>query len=286
MSLRALPAAKNLARPEKADWDPPADALCRWAERPQAAEATDPGVISIYDVIGSDWYGDGWTSKRLAGVLRSIGGNPVTVNINSPGGDVFEGIGIYNLLREHPAKVTVKVMGLAASAASIIAMAGDEILMGTGTEMMVHKAWGMVVGNSDDFAAAVDIFKTFDSSLAEIYAARTGKTEAEILKLLAGGGRGADGTWMTASEAVAQGFADGMMPDAAGSSAPAAIAAPGITARRRVDALLAQTGLPRGERRRLVRDIAGTPRAADDAMPSAGDDLAAPLRQLLATLRT
>ncbi|TKA83994.1 Clp protease ClpP, partial [Sulfitobacter sp. 15WGC] len=77
--------------------------------------------------IGGGDYGDGVTSKRIAGALRSIGERDVRVDINSPGGDFFEGVAIYNMLREHKAKVTVNVLGLAASAASVIAMAGDEI---------------------------------------------------------------------------------------------------------------------------------------------------------------
>src|SRR5690606_23214700 len=121
--------------------------LAKWAERPQAAEGDDPNTISIYDVIGEDWWtGGGFTAKRAAAALRSIGKNPVTVNVNSPGGDMFEGIAIYNLLREHPAEVTVNVMGLAASAASIIAMAGDKINVALGSFVMIHNAWGIVIG--------------------------------------------------------------------------------------------------------------------------------------------
>ena len=105
-------------------------AIDRWKPEVHAA-ADDDNSISIYDVIGEDfWTGEGVTVKRIDAALRKIGNRDVVVNINSPGGDVFEGIAIYNRLREHPAKVQVKVMGLAASAASIIAMAGDEIQIG------------------------------------------------------------------------------------------------------------------------------------------------------------
>src|SRR5690606_25853470 len=108
MSLRKLPEAKAPPRPKNFQWDAPSDVLAKWADRPHAAEADEPNTISIYDVIGEDWWtGGGFTAKRMAAALRSIGKNDVTVNINSPGGDMFEGIAIYNLLREHPAKVTV-----------------------------------------------------------------------------------------------------------------------------------------------------------------------------------
>jgi ATP-dependent Clp protease protease subunit len=85
----------------------------------------------MYDVIGEDfWSGGGVTVNRVDAALRQIGNQDVEVHINSPGGDMFEGIAIYNRLLEHPGKVTVKVLGLAASAASIIAMAGEEVLIG------------------------------------------------------------------------------------------------------------------------------------------------------------
>ncbi len=88
------------------------------------AAATDDNSISVFDVIGQDYWGEGVTAKRIAGALRAMNGADVTVNINSPGGDMFEGLAIYNLLREYEGRVTVKVLGIAASAASVIAMAG------------------------------------------------------------------------------------------------------------------------------------------------------------------
>ncbi len=155
MSLRKLPEIKALQRPDGVDWEPPSEAWSRWAGAPLAAEADDPTTISIYDVIGEDfWTGGGFTSKRMGAALRSIGAKDITVEVNSPGGDMFEGVTIYNMLREHPAKVTIDVMGWAASAASVIAMAGDEIRMGLGTFMMVHNAWGVVVGNRHDMRSA------------------------------------------------------------------------------------------------------------------------------------
>lgn len=96
--------------------------------------------------------GRGVTAKRISAALRAIGNNDVVVNINSPGGDMFEGLAIYNLLRSHSGKVTVNILGIAASAASIIAMAGDEVQMGRGAFLMIHNCWAVGVGNRHDFA--------------------------------------------------------------------------------------------------------------------------------------
>lgn len=87
--------------------------------------------------------GEGVTAKRISAALRAIGEQDIVVNLNSPGGDMFEGLAIYNLLRAHSGKVTVNILGIAASAASIIAMAGDEIKMGRGAFLMIHNCWAM-----------------------------------------------------------------------------------------------------------------------------------------------
>lgn len=271
MSLRKLPEVK-VSRPQAYQGDTRADALERW--RPMAAES-DAATISIFDVIGEDWWtGEGVTAKRIAGALRSIGKNPVTVSINSPGGDMFEGLAIYNLLRDHPAQVNVKVMGLAASAASIIAMAGDRIEMGLGSFLMIHNSWGVVVGNQDDLRNASDTFAEFDAAMAGIYAARTGKKVEEIGKLMA------EETWLRAEAAIEAGFADSTFeaPDYDGKADPA------MKARAALDASLARAGLPRSERRRLLREAAGMPSAARTATPSAGFDVGA-VQRLIATIK-
>lgn len=289
MSLRTLPAPRAFEAPAKVSWDSPADALSRWADAPQAAEADEPATISIYDVIGEDWWtGEGVTAKRIAGALRSIGASAVTVNLNSPGGDMFEGLAIYNLLREHPAKVTVRIVGLAASAASIIAMAGDEVLMGTGTQMMIHRAWGLALGNHHDFVEAAALFDTFDRSMAEVYAARTGKDETAILAMLDGPSKASDGTWLTAAEATAEGFADGTFtsgtPD--GEAKAQAMQPREVIARRRIDAALAKAGIPRTERRALQSEAkGGMPGAVSTVTPGA-DDWTVAARLLTETMRS
>jgi ATP-dependent Clp protease protease subunit len=286
MSLRKLPEPKSLDRPGGYSWDAPSDALGRWTESPLAAEADDPNTISIYSVIGEDgWTGDGFTSKRMAAALRGIGRNAVTVNINSPGGDMFEGLAIYNLLREHPASVTVKVMGVAASAASIIAMSGDDVLMGTGSVLMIHNAWGMVIGNRHDFADAAGVFETFDRSMAAIYAARTGLAEDEVMTLLDGASRASDGTYMTAAQAIEKGFADGEFEAGGNASARAGIPSE-VMALRRLDAALAKSGLPRTERRALLAEAKGGMSGAASTVTRDADALATGLFGLLSSIRS
>lgn len=280
MSLRKLPKVEALARPKNYQFDPPSDVLAKWAERPLAADSSEDTTITMFDVIGEDfWTGGGVTAKRISAALRAIGDRDVTVKINSPGGDMFEGIAIYNLLREHPARVSVQVMGFAASAASIIAMAGDEITMGLGTFLMVHNAWGNVVGNKNDMREAADLFDSFDAALVDIYEARTGLKRSEIVKLMD------NETFMGPSEAVDKGFADAVDDglEAAAASQNA------VHSRRRMDALLAKQGIPRSERRRMLREAIG---GTQDAVPTVtqdadhDDELIAAAQRLILTLRS
>lgn len=273
MTLRKLPEVKAFTRPESYQHDAPAEALDKW--QPRAAEAGG-NVISVYDVIGEDpWSGEGVTARRVAGALRSIGQNAVTVNVNSPGGDMFEGLAIYNLLREHPAEVTVKVMGLAASAASVIAMAGDKIEMGLGSMFMVHNSWGLVMGNQNDMREASETFAEFDAAMADIYAARTGADRADIEAMM-----NAE-TWLRAERAIEVGFADATFEAPAYENDEVAGK---MKARARLDATLAKTGMPRVERRSLLKEAAGMPGATGTATPSAGFDTGA-LSRLLETLK-
>lgn len=278
MSKIKLPKPQAFERPDGLETDAPSVALERWAGSPMAAEADNPDTISIYEVIGEDWWtGGGVTAKRVAAALRSIGKNDVTVNINSPGGDMFEGLAIFNLLAEHPASVHVRIMGWAASAASIIAMAGDTIEMGVGSFMMIHNCWGMVVGNQSDMRDAAETFAQFDAGLTDVYEARTGVDRDEIAALMEAE------TFMSANDAVERGFATGTFERSGDEETEnESQARAEVTARRRVDALLAKSGLPRSERRKLLREMAGTPGAAGTDTPSAVFDDAL----VAATLKT
>lgn len=283
MSLRKLPEAQVFARPQNYQWDAPSDVLTKWAEHPLAAvpDADGDTTISMFDVIGEDgWSGGGVTVNRISAALRSIGSKDITVRINSPGGDMFEGIAIYNLLRAHPAKVTVEVLGWAASAASIIAMAGDEIRMGLGSFMMIHNAWGLVIGNRHDMREAAILFDQFDGALADIYEARTGMKHADIEQLMDAE------TFMAAAQAVKYGFAD-VVDDAEihPETNASAQVRPEIHAKRRIDAALAQQGISRAERRKMFCQIAGTHDAADTAMHDAGIPTAA-IQRLIQAIRS
>lgn len=164
----------------------------------------EAGSSELYleGVIASEsWYDDEVSPKQFRDELDKVSG-AITVRINSPGGDVFAGMQIYNMLKDRNGDVTVIVDALAASAASFIAMAGDKIIMNTGSMMMVHKASTIAWGNEDEMQQVIEMLRKTDDSIISVYAARTGKSKEEIKQLLA------DETWMTAEEAVEMGFAD------------------------------------------------------------------------------
>lgn len=285
MSLRKLPEAKTFQRPQNFQWDAPSDVLAKWAETPLAASDDSDTSISVFDVIGDDpWTGGGVTAKRVAGALRAIGNKDVTVKINSPGGDMFEGIAIYNLLRAHPAKVSVEILGWAASAASIIAMAGDKIAMGTGTFMMVHNAWGVVIGNRHDMVEASSLFESFDGAIADIYEARTGLNRKAIEKLMDAE------TFMGPTEAVKQGFADYADDAISAAASNSKNVDPALSARRVTEAALARAGFSRDKRSELLTEIGASVAQRDasrqnDAPRDASVDPAAVLR-LIQTMKS
>ena len=267
MSLRKLPEIRADHRLSAAQFDLRPDALERWKPEVKAAESGDAS-ISIYDAIGESWDGTGVTSKRIGAALRAIGENPVTVNVNSPGGDFFEGVAIYNLLREHKAKVTVRVMGLAASAASIMAMAGDEILMGDGAFLMIHNAWAVAIGNRHDMAQAAQHLEPFDSAMASVYASRTGMSVAEVATLMD------KETWINSAQAVEDGFATGVLDRAEITKDPKAQGERKALAL--IEASMARAGHSRSVRRDALKALfSGTPSAAEEtATPGAGETAA------------
>lgn len=166
------------------------------------AQAAGESELIIEGVIASEsWYEDDVTPKMFRDELKEHPGD-VTVRVNSPGGDVSAGISIYNMLNEHEGNVTIKVDGLAASIASLIAMAGDKIVMLPGSMMMVHNPWTFAAGNADDMAQVVEMLEKTGESMIPIYSARTGQSEEKIKELLKAE------TWLTAQDAVDLGFAD------------------------------------------------------------------------------
>lgn len=220
--------------------------MARWDKTLAVVEEKN-NTINIFDVIGADFMGEGFTAKRMSAALRSIGADKdVVVNLNSPGGDFFEGATIYNLLAEHKGHVTVNVSGLAASAASVIAMAGDTIKISKVGFLMIHNAWGMIVGNRHEMTQAAEVFEKFDGTMRDLYAARTGLDVKEVEKLMDGE------TWLNASDAIEKGFANEVIEvksvDAKDSDKKAK-----AMAKRTIEMALAKQGLSRQEREEVFQ---------------------------------
>lgn len=270
MSKRDLPTARLPLNRVGLGFDLSVSALERWQPGVRAAAADAAGTINIFGVIGEDWFSmEENTASRIGGELRAMAGRDVVININSPGGDFFEGLAIYNLLREHKGAVTVQVMGLAASAASIIAMAGDTILVPRAGFIMIHNVWVLAIGNRHDLREAADLLEPFDAVVADIYSARTGIDAGEISAML---DREA---WIGGSEAVEKGFADELLPSDQITADPAG-GGDGTPAAHKLDAAMAKAGVPRAERRRLIKELkGGMPGAAlDTGKPGAAEQAA------------
>ncbi|WIM56109.1 Clp protease ClpP [Pantoea anthophila] len=265
MTLKSLPAAPAGRPSALSNRDLPSAAMERWNGGIKAAKP-DENSISVFDVIGSDYWGDGVTASRIAGALRSMNGADVTVNINSPGGDMFEGLAIYNLLREYEGKVTVKVLGLAASAASIIAMAGDDIQIGRGAFLMIHNCWVYAMGNRHDLEQIAADMAPFDKAMGDIYTYRSGMNADDVAKMMD------SETYIGGSDAVDKGFADRLLSAdeiSDDDDSPEA-------ALRKLDALLAKTDTPRSERRKLLKALSGSKPGAvanPEGTPSATNEV-------------
>jgi ATP-dependent protease ClpP protease subunit len=171
-------------------------------------------IIRLYDPIDS-WGGMwGVSAKEVADALDDlpVGVTEIRVLINSPGGEVFEAIAVMNLLRAHPARVVTVVQGLAASMASCIAISGDEVVMAPNSELMIHDAWGLCVGNAAEMRTMADELDHFSDNLASVYAAKAGGSKPDWRAVMSGE------QWYSAEEAVAAGLADrvGQVEDPAG----------------------------------------------------------------------
>lgn len=157
--------------------------------------------IFIYDEIG----GWGIMAADFVRELQAIDAPTLLVRLSSPGGEVFEALAILNSLRQHPATVRVVVEGLAASAASVIAMAGDTIEVAPGAMMMIHDAMGVAVGNAAEVRSLADLLEKTSANIADIYAERAGGTAEEWRTAMLAE------TWYNADEAVAAGLADSVL---------------------------------------------------------------------------
>lgn len=162
--------------------------------------------IVIYAGIGTDWWNDGSmiSAKNFSEELKKLPDTVKTLNIrvNSPGGDVFDGIAIYNRLKQHKAKKVVYIDGLAASIASVIALAGDEIVMGEGALFMVHLPWTFAMGNRTDLDNVINRLTDVEEQMIGIYSKKTKLSRTEVRAMLEAE------TWMDADESIDKGFAD------------------------------------------------------------------------------
>ena len=171
------------------------------------------------EIVSGQDYTDFWTASRTKGAqtfrreLEACG--PVTVYINSPGGDVFAGAAMYSALLEHPHKVTVKIMGIAASAASVVAMAGDEVLISPVGYMMIHDPWSYVVGNAREMEHEAQVLREIGEGIVAAYQKKTGET------------------YMNAQSAIENGFCDGLFTPDEDKAALAQASAPAASMRGR-----------------------------------------------------
>ncbi|MCW6653706.1 Clp protease ClpP [Aerococcaceae bacterium NML210727] len=147
------------------------------------------------------WEDDQVVDEQTVRAALAESNVPLTIRLNSPGGDVFEGISIYNLLKDSERDITVEVTALAASAASIIAMGADKVIMCKGSSLMIHEATSLAYGNKADIRKVLNALETIDDSLVSIYVERTGNTVDQINDWLN------EEKWFTAEEAVKNGFA-------------------------------------------------------------------------------
>jgi ATP-dependent Clp endopeptidase proteolytic subunit ClpP len=201
----------NFQRPSQAQ-------IGRWYEIKNLA--TDTVEVSIFDEIGY-W---GVTASDFVKDLQGVSAKNITLHINSPGGDVFDGLAILNSLRQHPATVNVIIDGLAASAASFIAMAGDSVVIAPNAMVMIHEASGLVMGNSQDMTEMAALLDKTSANIASVYAQRAGGDVESWRQAMR------TETWYSDQEAVDAGLADQILgadsPTARSAAKPQAVVQP------------------------------------------------------------
>lgn len=166
--------------------------------------------IDVDGVIGEDWWD--WedpkknTAETIRKQLRDLDVTNITVNVQSPGGDVGDGVAIYDLLAEHKADVTTKIYGLTASAATIVSQAGTRRLMSSASRMLIHRAWTIALGNRNNFAAALEALDSMDDMISGVYATNGTKDKEEYLAEM--NQNNGDGRWLSADQALELGLID------------------------------------------------------------------------------
>lgn len=173
------------------------------------AKSKTKAEIVVYGPIGDSWDGSGVSAKQFSDILKALpeGTKEIDLRLNSPGGDCFDGMTIYNRLKQHPAKVTVYIDGLAASMASIIMLAGDQVIMGEGALVMIHLPWTMTFGNRKDIEATTERLMDIEEQMVSLYAKKTKLSRPEIKSMLE------KETWMDSAEAKEFGFIDSTMEE-------------------------------------------------------------------------
>ncbi len=169
---------------------------------PKIVNGTTSDQLFLYGDIGASWFGEGITAQSVSNALTDAKSTSLDVYLNSNGGDVFQGIAIHTLLARHPATVTVYIDGIAASAASFIAQAGDHVVAARNAMVMIHKASTMTWGNVDDHQETLDLLDKIDSNIADFYTERAGDSVEEWLARMAAT------TWYTGQEAMDAGLVD------------------------------------------------------------------------------
>lgn len=180
----------------------------KWYEIKALAEA-DHAEILIYSEIGKSWWGDTVDAETFVKELNDLDVSTISLRINSPGGDVFEGNAIFNALKQHKATVTVYVDGLAASIASVVALAGDKVLMAPNAMFMIHNPWTFAMGDAEEMRRTAGVLDKVRGTIVGTYERKTGKTSDELIEAMDAV------TWLDAEEAIAWGFADAIVDDAA-----------------------------------------------------------------------
>ncbi|HPA91965.1 MAG TPA: Clp protease ClpP [Quisquiliibacterium sp.] len=179
----------------------------KWFSIRASARDVRAAEVLIFGDIGESWWGESITAASFVRELAQLDVDDITVRINSHGGSVSDGIAIYNALRRHKARVTTSIEGVAASIASLIAMAGDTVEMAENALLMVHAPWGYSAGNAVDMREFADLLDTWSQAMATSYAAKTGRDVTEMLGLLTDG----QDHWYTAAEAKAEQFIDSVV---------------------------------------------------------------------------
>jgi len=170
--------------------------------------SAEEAELSILGPIGQPWFFDEVSLQMVLDALDQAKDAPrIRLLLNSPGGDLFEAMAIYNALAKFREKLTVEVLGLAASAASVIALAGRELVMGKGSYFMIHDPWAVTIGPAEEHEKTADLLRKMSGSLAELYAAHSDLTVDEVLVAMEAE------TWYTAAEAVEAGFASSTAED-------------------------------------------------------------------------